>query len=87
MRPMSGRPGWVGKKPEEAEKAPAEQKLLQMPEDYEAERDRAAYALIGMSMDRKLGRRPADLPGRRLVRRVLGDEFMKTDNNYDRFAH
>ena len=52
--------------------------------EYIAEREKAQYQIIGMSMDRALGRRPADLPGRRLMRRVLGEEYTKTDNDYDR---
>ncbi len=58
--------------------------LTEAEREYIAERERAQYQIIGMSMDRMLGRRPADLPGRRLARRILGDEFTKTDNTYDR---
>ena len=55
----------------------------QTEEEYQAERSRAQHLKIGMSMDRMLGRRPADLPGRRRMREILGDEFTKTDNSYD----
>ena len=60
-----------------------EPELTDAEREYIAERERAQYAKIGMSMDRALGRRPPDLPGRRLARRVLGDEFTRAESEYD----
>jgi hypothetical protein len=50
---------------------------------YQAEREAAQHMRIGMSMDRMLGRRATDLPGRRLARQYFGDEFTRADSEYE----
>ena len=50
---------------------------------YAAEREKAAYARIAASMDRKLGRSAPSLPGRRAARIILGEQWTRTDNNYE----
>lgn len=54
---------------------------------YVAEREAAQAEKIAASADRALGRRPIDLPGRRRVRMLLGEDGPpRTENSYDPMA-